>query len=228
MINPDGGATMMMGFIVTCFNREAYWPHLRRILAGYTHLRPRIAYCYNGADPSHPCDLRLANPGHSEGDLLMTLAGYRWLLDRHGGQGLCRFMKLSVDSWPCDEAMIVSIARRMEALRACYAGAYWHWNRPGSLSTDVFMADTRFGNVFAELPRHRGCGDFETLMQAAVQTTGRPYLIPERHPVHLQNRFGCDQLKWTMSHDLQENVRYAAALGLADQTDRMPRVMAAS
>lgn len=204
---------MLIGFIVTCFDREAYWPHLRRILAGYSHVRPRITYCYTGSDADHRCDVRLANPGHSEGDLRMTLAGYRLLLERHGNEGLHRFMKLSVDSWPCDEGMLISIARRMEALRACYGGAYWHWNRPGSLSTDVFMAETRFGNVFEQLAAFRGPGDFETVMDKVVAATGRAYLIPERHPVHLQNRWRCDKLKWTMSHDLQENIHYAAAVG---------------
>ena len=204
---------MRVGFIITCFDREPYWPFLRRILGSYTVIRPILTYCYNGMNTEHPCDVRRTNLGHVAGDMDLILSGYSWLSAGHPNCRLHRFIKLSVDSWPCDERVLVSLFGRMEAQRACYGGNYWHHNVEGSLSTDIFLADTRYGNVFGPLTAAQGYTDSEIAMDHAVRSVGQAYLIPERHPVHMEHRWRCDALKWTMSHRLEGNIRWAARWG---------------
>ncbi len=207
---------MRVGVIVTCFDREAYWPYLERIIRSYSRIEPDIAYCYNGSDATHPCDVRLKNEGLSLGDFSLTLAGYRLLIERNTSNPLTRFIKLSVDSWPCDDAALVTIFTHMEAHQACYGGNLWHRNLDGSLSTDIFFADIRYGNIFETLIAQGHQKDFEDTMARAVRSLGKPYLIPERHPVHTSNRHRCEKLKWTMEHNLRANLDYLNTMHFAD------------
>jgi hypothetical protein len=86
---------MDVNFIVTCYNREEYWPYLKEILNSYKIIKPHIAYCYNGNKADEVCDFRCGNRGHIEGDTDMMIGGYNLLKDN----GVKNWIKLSVDSW---------------------------------------------------------------------------------------------------------------------------------
>ena len=47
-----------VNFIVTCHDREAYWPYLRDIILSYKEIASYIAFCYNGKDNGFPCDFK--------------------------------------------------------------------------------------------------------------------------------------------------------------------------
>lgn len=187
-------------FILTCFDREDYVPYARRVIDSYRLIKPQVILCYNGTRDLQ-CDVRLPALHKHLGDHSLTMAGYQ--LKKHR-----RVVKLSVDSWLLDERKIIRIFDALEESRRPYAGNYWHWNAPGSLSTDVFFADLRFGDVFKGW--HDVGPSMEEGMWTQVQRLGRGgLLIFEREPVHDDNRFACAPLRWTMHHELGLNLQTA-------------------
>jgi hypothetical protein len=194
---------MRVNFILTCCTQPEQIPAAVEVLRSYAAVQPRWAVCYNGVDPSVPCDCRLRNRGLHRGDRDLTVRGYRWLR----GDGCFRYAKLSVDSWLLDEQVILDVFREMEGRRVPYAGN--RWDADGKLATDVFFADLRFGDLFRRLRRRRyWMGKYERRIYLVVDRLGAGwYEIPERHPVHPNNRFCCPALHWTMFHRLEDNLR---------------------
>ena len=48
----------------------------------------------------------------------------------------------------------------------------------------------------------------EDIIFKCVMSIGAPvFRIQEREPVHPHNRMQCKKLNWTMSHDLNENIK---------------------
>lgn len=70
---------MDVNFIITCYNREDYWPYLKKILQSYKIIKPNIAYCYSGDNQNEICDFKCKNRGHVEGDTDLMIGGYNVL-----------------------------------------------------------------------------------------------------------------------------------------------------
>jgi hypothetical protein len=205
-----GHDVMHISFIITCYNREEYLPHLIKILQHYKKIKPTWAICYNG-DKDINCDFKCPNRGLHRGDYDLTMGGYQKL--KNTGH---RFIKLSCDSWLLDEEVVINIFNIMKERRCCYAGSYW-WGK-GRLATDVFFADTKYGNLFNNLrcPPKINDGEIEwqrcaleTTMGKIVKKTGAFYIIPERNYVNAtQHRHECNELSWCMHHNLNKNLEY--------------------
>ena len=193
---------MILNVIVTCFNREAYWPHLHAILKSYKTIVPRIAFCYNGENKDQASDFRVANKGIQLGEHELITGGFGLLLP-HAAKW---WFKLSVDSWPVDEKKLIGVIDAAEGAGAHYAGS--GWDCPDELSTDIFFADTAFMKSF--------CGGFngkklEKHAFATAKKTGNYYIIPERPSGarNLPGRWSVPELGWTMSHNLNNNLEFA-------------------
>ena len=96
---------MDVNFIITCYDREDYWPYLKKILDSYQTIKPHVAYCYSGVKEDVECDFRCSNRGHIEGDTDLMIGGYNLLKDN----GVDKWIKLSVDSWLIDEEKIIEL-----------------------------------------------------------------------------------------------------------------------
>ena len=184
-----------INFIVTCFDKEKYWPFLKTILEKYKKIKANYVIAYNGNIEGFS-EIKIHNSGHHQGDMELTLVGYEAL--KHNGCG--RFVKLSVDSWIIDESRIIDIFEKMQSKKGSnYAGC--HWDIYESLSTDIFFATS---DLFEKLKKVRKITDmYERIM---FNIASNPYIITERHPVHWDNRWKCEKLKWTMHHDLDQNI----------------------
>lgn len=201
---------MQVNFIITCFNKEHYWPHLFKILSEYKTIKPIISLVYNGNDPEFPCDVRLPNMGHQLGEYTLIKAGYESLKNQS-----TKWVKLSIDSWLLKESIILDIFDKMEKAKLVYSGNYW--NIQSQLSTDVFFADTTHGNIFENFVLdendakviNEGGAVLENFLARAVAKTGTAYIINEREPVHPNNRHECQRLGWTMHDDLETNLKRA-------------------
>ena len=194
---------MKINFIITANSREDYWPHLFHILTkGYKKIEAVGVLAYNGSNAGFPCRIRTANLGHSEGDLDLTMKGYGFHARTNQ---ITRFIKIGIDCWLLDEDKIIKIFNDMERWRCGYGGNHWHAETELALSTDVFFADTRFGNIFQFLKQ--GHGDFEWRAHVACEDGNiKRHMIPERIPVHPHNRAECAALKWAMHHHLGSNL----------------------
>lgn len=193
---------MNVNFILTCTDREEYIPHMISILANYRKIFAQFCVCYNGDKNNIYHQVNRKYLVKSFGDSDLTIAGYDYLIRQNDGY---RFIKLSIDSWLLDGDKIIAIFEEMEKRQVPYAGNRWHGADHPSLSTDIFFADTRFGNVFTELPVS---GEFEVDMWKQVERIGKGfYTIPEREPVHDTYRVEVPDLKWTMHHELEKNLR---------------------
>ena len=189
--------------ILTCTNREAYIPHALEVLRSYREIRATPILCYNG-DGDIDCDVRLARESLHLGDYRMTMDGFRRC--QHS-----RIIKLSVDTWLLDEAVIRRIFDRLAATRKPYAGNYWIENRRG-LATDMIFADLRWGNIFDHW-RYDPARGIEVTLEEAVGKIGRGFLeLTERHPVHEENRHECPALGMVAHHDLALNLSRKASL----------------
>jgi hypothetical protein len=196
---------MAINFIVTCHDKEQYLPHLIGILRGYKNIWADICLCYNGSIADFACTIRRPNMGHQHGDHDLTMSGYNHFKTLNDG---FRFVKLGIDTFLLDEQIIAHIFETMERDQCCYAGNRWHGEGTESLATDIMFLDTRFGNPLN--PPHgmeKDGPDFERWMWLSIRNRGLKWLeIQQRRPVHPGNRMECEQLKWTMHHQLENNL----------------------
>jgi molybdopterin-guanine dinucleotide biosynthesis protein A len=128
-----------INFIVTCFNKELYWPYLKQIIESYQHIKPNIVLCYNGIDENFKkeANIVIENTGHQHGEASLILKGLEYA-ERHFSSNL--FVKLSIDSWLLKEDVILDIFNHMEQNNICYAGNFWNTNH--QLSVDIFFINT--------------------------------------------------------------------------------------
>ena len=196
-----------VNFIITCFDREAYWPYLKKIISSYKNISPRVAFCYNGADKNLPCDYRCKNEGKARGDARLIAGGY----DLLKSNSIQRWVKLSVDSWPCLEEKLLGLFDRMEKAGKHYAGIPWHLYNY-QYSTDVIIADGAFMRAFVSLfgAVYSGAKSLEATAKDAVARLGGAYFIKERLPYQ---RHHVVSLGWTMQHDLKDNIELARKWG---------------
>jgi hypothetical protein len=200
-----------INFIITCCDREAYWPYLKKIIESYKQIIPHIALCYNGADKNFPCDFKCGNrkgafSRQTDGELIV--GGFLKLK----GNNVSRWIKLSVDSWLCREQSIVDLIAKMDTQHSHYAGCKWY-GRSNQYSTDIIFSDTMFMQKFVEFiathPNRKQ--DLETCAAYVMNLLGGAYMIPERTcPAH---RHVCQTLGWTMQHDLKKNIETARKFG---------------
>ena len=189
--------------ILTCTDREEYIPHALEVLRSYREIRATPILCYNG-DGDVACDVRLGRKPLHLGDYQMIMAGFQRC--QHS-----RIIKLSIDTWLLDEAVILRIFAVLDATRRPYAGNFWIENTRG-LSTDVIFADLRWGNLF-EHWRYDPGREIELTLEEAVIEVGRGFLgLFERHPVHEANRHECPALGMVAHHDLALNLSRKASL----------------
>ena len=52
---------MEINFIITCFDKEEYWSHLKEILDSFSKIKPNYVLVYNGENENFICDARLKN-----------------------------------------------------------------------------------------------------------------------------------------------------------------------
>lgn len=222
---------MDVNFIITCYNRENYYPHLKTILSSFKTITPHIALAYNGERTDLPTDFNYnfrtiykpnggrGSDGHGSGceyadaDLELTVGGYEYLKNN----GVKNWIKLSIDSWLLDELKIVQILNEMKAQNCSYAGNYWHSHR--NLSTDIFFANTEINNIFEDLQFH-GKQFFDYLYEIKnpsglelfmgfIASQYDHLIIMDREPLSPDNtRWFADKLGWTMSHVLETNLEF--------------------
>jgi hypothetical protein len=200
-----------INFIITCYNREDYWPFLKKIIESYEKINPHIAYCYSGVSDDVDCDFRCENRGHIEGDTDLMIGGYNVLKNN----GVNKWIKLSIDSWLMDENKIIEIFDIMTKGDMVYAGNYW--TGTSWWATDIFFAvENNYGFMkrFTE-----GAINYiekidysiEGWIRVVAEGYGKYYIIPDREPIsgNFGNRFFVDSLSWTMEHDLESNIQRA-------------------
>ena len=111
-----------------------------------------------------------------------------------------------------NEDKIIDIFTKMEESKAGYAGIWWDVHKD-DISTDIFFADTRYGNIFETLivndvPDHL-IHRLEVFMYQIINATNiNVHYLEDRWPTWSDGRWQCDKLGWTMSHDLQTNINY--------------------
>jgi hypothetical protein len=201
---------MDINFIITDFNRENYWPYLKKILTSYKKINAHTAYCYSGVRDDIVCDFRCKNRGHIEGDTDLMIGGYGVLKDN----GVKYWIKLSVDSWLLDEDKILNIFDIMEKNDQVYAGC--RWTGDPWWSTDIFFSrenDYHFMEKFTSTAIHyieKIDYSIERCIADVAKGYGKYYMIPERDPVpgNCGTRFEVKSLGWTMQHDLQANLKF--------------------
>ena len=124
--------------------------------------------------------------------------------------GCDKWIKLSVDSWLCDEKVVIGLLNKMTEQNYHYAGCKWY-NRDNQYSTDIIFADTLFMQKFTDYimasPQRKI--DLEHVAAGIAKQIGGAYMIPERTlPPH---RCICPPLGWTMQHELKKNVEFLKA-----------------
>jgi len=218
---------MNVNFIITCYDRESYWPELKKIIESYETIKPHIALCYNGLDENFECDFRCeykpnggrGNDRHPHGvdyadaDCELTLGGYNVLKSN----GVNLWVKLSIDSWLLDEKKLVQILENLENQDCAYGGNTWY--KRVNMSTDIFFANTKTHNIFEDMlkysveffdylysiPNPEG---FEHLMYFISRQYDR-LIIMDREPLNADvTRWFCYKLGWTMSHFLDTNLKF--------------------
>jgi hypothetical protein len=218
---------MNVNFIITCYNREEYWPELKKILDSYEIIKPHVALCYNGSDENFECDFRCqykpnggrGNDRHPSGcdyadaDCELTLGGYDFLKSN----GVNLWVKLSIDSWLLDEKKLIQILKNIENQNCAYAGNIWY--KRINMSTDIFFANTNKNNIFEDMKLHSveffdylysipNPEGFEHLMYFISRQYDR-LIIMDREPLNANvSRWFCHKLGWTMSHLLEENLKF--------------------
>jgi hypothetical protein len=194
-----------INFIITCYNREQYWEYLKQILDDYKLIESDYVITYNGVNNNFPAVYVGKNRGHQLGEYDCIIKGYETLIPISH-----RWVKLSVDSWLLNEKKILDIFNEMENKNSGYAGQFWNPDNK-DISTDIMFVDTRFGNIFEIMKNNTFQNNKKNKMEKYVynlliENNIKIHFIPERYPVHWENREKCEKLNWTMSHDLQENI----------------------
>lgn len=216
---------MDVNFIITCYDKEIYYPYLKKIIESYKKIKPNIVLCYSGNDDEFICDIKIKNlinggrgDNHHEHaclyadiDYQLTILGYNHLKNN----GVKNWIKLSVDSWLIDEQKIIDIFDELDTQNCVYAGNQWYTHI--NLSTDIFFVNTNNNNIFEDLEKNgeeflnwlyynKIPTGFENLMRYTVI----PYdylIINGREPLDAdKTRWVCPELGWAMSHNLETNI----------------------
>lgn len=218
---------MNVNFIITCYDRESYWPHLKSIIESYKTIKPYIALCYNGLDENFDSDFRCeykpnggrGNERHPSGvdyadaDYELTMGGYNLLKSN----GVDLWVKLSIDSWLLDENKLIQILENIEKQDCAYGGNIWYIRY--NMSTDIFFANTKNKNIFEDLdkygveffdylysiPNPQG---FEHLMYFVSRQYNRLIIMDREELSGDSTRWECSKLGWTMSHFLEGNLKF--------------------
>ncbi len=194
---------MNVNFIITAFGYIEYAPILRRVLMNYRIIQPEVLICYNGPVTEFECNIRMANRGHQKGDLDLTLAGYNAFQQRNNWQ---RFIKTGIDTFLLDEQKLVDIFVEMERRECAYAGNRWDNEKSNTYATDIIFLDTAFGCPFDGDWNQRAPSFEGQMWENMVSRQLKAHIIPQRVPVHFDNRLQCEALRWTMQHELYKNV----------------------
>jgi hypothetical protein len=203
-----------INFIITCFNRENYWPYLKNIINSYQNIKPNIILCYDGDNENFKKEARvfIENTGHQHGEASLILKGFEYAETNFNSK--C-FVKLSIDSWLLKEEIILDIFEYMDKNNIFYTGNYWNTNY--QLSVDIFFIDKNNGNFLENFKEQSinienlkyGGSALENILFDTVTSKQYKYtIIKDREPVHPNNRFCCIPLGWTMSHELEENINF--------------------
>lgn len=222
---------MEVNFIITCYDKEIYYPYLERIIRSFKIIKPYIALAYNGRekllpmgfDPSFITENKInggrgpdnhpSNVTYSDADMELTVGGYEYLKNN----GVKNWVKLSVDSWLVDESIIIQILEEMKKKKCAYAGNWWY--SLYQLSTDIIFANTEIHNIFEDFKTHgtaffdhlyatKSSGGFELFMKWIAAPYNR-LIIKDREPLTPDiTRWVVDKLGWTMKHKLQENIEF--------------------
>lgn len=218
---------MNVNFIITCFDKENYFPYLKKIIDSYKKISPKIVLCYSGDDGNFDCDVRiknLINGGrgnnhhqhaclYADSDYDLTISGYNYLKNNK----VTNWIKLSVDSWLIDEDKIIEIFNQLKLQDCVYAGNKWYSFI--NLSTDIFFANTENVDIFEDLKKYGKTfldwlydqkipTGFENLMRYIV-IPHNYLIINDREPLEAdKTRWMCPELGWAMSHDLSTNILF--------------------
>lgn len=200
---------MEINFIVTCYDKEEYWPHLENILKSYKKIKANYVLVYTGKNTDFNPTVRIANRGHSRGDYDCMVAGYNYLKENK----CTRWIKIGIDSWLLDEDVLINKFNEMEKNACGYSGIWWD-SHHDDISTDIFLADTLFGNVFEAISKHDVPENLTPRLELYMAKVLQAYsiktlLLMERDPCWSHYRWNCPALGWTMSHKLQENLDFA-------------------
>ncbi|MEY4371018.1 MAG: hypothetical protein RIQ48_734 [Pseudomonadota bacterium] len=203
-----------INFIITCFDKEAYWPYLKEIINSYKNIKSNIILCYNGANQNFKkeANIFIENTGHQHGEASLILKGFEYAQQNFKSP---LFIKLSIDSWLLNENIILDIFKYMDTNHICYAGNYW--NTLQQLSVDIFFINKNNGNFLESFKEQahnienlkNGSSALENILFDSISSKQYKFtIIKDRDPIHPNNRFCCPQLGWTMSHELQENLNF--------------------
>jgi hypothetical protein len=222
---------MEVNFIITCHDKEIYYPYLERIIRSFKIIKPYIALAYNGNKKLHPMgfepnfitdnkinggrgpDNHPSGVTYSDADMELTVGGYEFLKNNN----VQNWVKLSVDSWLIDEDIIIQILQEMKNKKCAYAGNLWYSKH--RFSTDIIFANTEINNIFEDFKTHgkaffdflyeiKSPGGFEEFMKFIGEQYDR-LIIMDREPLTPNiTRWGVDKLGWTMKHDLHANIEF--------------------
>ena len=203
-----------INFIITCFDKEKYWPYLKQIITSYKKIKSNIVLCYDGVDENFKkeADIVIENTGHQHGEASLILKGFEYA-EKYFTTNC--FVKVSIDSWLLNEDVILNIFNHMNQNHICYAGNFWNTNY--QLSVDIFFIDKNNGNFLESFKEQHqnienlkyGGSALENILFNSINSKQYKYtIIKDRDPVHPNNRFCCVPLGWTMSHELEENIKF--------------------
>jgi hypothetical protein len=194
---------MKINVLITCYNNEDHLPVLLGVLQTYKTLQPQVGIIYAGTDKNFVCNVRIAGTKPHSRELAMIVEGMKWFKSKYPETP--HYIKLSAHVWPLDEEKLIKLIADFDASHRCYAGNKWHHNLEGSLSSDFFLLNTDYGNVFKDLTQV--INDTEvTIYRALKEKNKYPYLIPERAPVFWNNFHQCEKLCMTLRPKLEENL----------------------
>lgn len=216
-----------INFIITVYDRENYWPHLKNILDNYKKIKSNYVICYSGENKDFKCDIKiknLINGGRGDDhhpnstpyvdmDFLLTIAGYEFLKKNN----VTNWIKLSVDSWLIDEDKVIEIINFLENNNCVYGGNIWYSHI--NLSTDIFFVNTKIKNIFEDMKTH---GQkfldwlYEKKIPTGLENLMRYIVIPYDHAIIMDRepidanltRWMCPKLGWCMSHNLDTNLKF--------------------
>jgi hypothetical protein len=131
--------------------------------------------------------------------------------------GVNLWVKLSIDSWLLDENKLIQILENIENQDCAYGGNIWY--RTINMSTDIFFANTKNKNIFEDMdkygvkffdylysiPNPQG---FEHLMYFVSRQYDRLIIMDREKLYENSTRFKCPKLGWTMSHFLEDNLKF--------------------
>ena len=220
-----------VNFIITCYDKELYYPFIKSIISSYKKIVPHIALSYNGEKNNLNFDFDycfrtkyLPNGGrgsdrhphgcdYADADYELTIGGYDCLKDN----GVTNWVKLSIDSWLIDENKIIQIFTQLKNQNCTYAGNYWYQHK--NLSTDIFFANTEKNNIFEDMKLH-GKEFFDYLYEVKnpegfeffmgfISNQYDKLIIQDREPLNPNDtRWFVNNLGWTMSHVLDTNINF--------------------